>query len=87
MTLLTLSDLSVGAVAIVSSIVQGAHGKGLATRLEAMGIMPNKPIQVLRKAWLGGPIHIRVGTTTELVMRRQEAKNILVHHSQTPLNP
>jgi len=79
MTLFALSELSVGTLAFVSTIAQGSHGKGLSTRLEAMGIIPNKPIQVLRKAWLGGPIHIRVGTTTELVMRRQEAQNILVH--------
>ena len=86
MGVLNLSELSVGTVALVNSIVHGIHGQGLATRLEAMGIMPNKPIQVLRKAWLGGPIHIRVGTTTELVIRRQEAKNILVHPAQQSRN-
>jgi ferrous iron transport protein A len=43
-----------------------------------MGIIPNKPIRVLRKSWLGGPLHIRVGTTTEIAIRRQEAKNILI---------
>ncbi|MFM7577647.1 MAG: FeoA domain-containing protein, partial [Microcystaceae cyanobacterium] len=26
----------------------------------------------------GGPLHIRVGTTTEIAIRRQEAKNILI---------
>ncbi|MGL5033211.1 MAG: FeoA domain-containing protein, partial [Microcystaceae cyanobacterium] len=26
----------------------------------------------------GGPLHIRVGTTTELVLRRQEAQNIFI---------
>ncbi|MEY2979488.1 MAG: FeoA family protein [Prochlorotrichaceae cyanobacterium] len=76
---MNLLNLSVGTVALVNSVTHGAHGKGLVTRLEAMGIIPNKPIQILRKAGLGGPLHIRVGTTTELVMRRQEAQHILIH--------
>ena len=77
---MTLLDLSVGTMAFVNSIAYGSHGKGLVTRLEAMGIIPNKPIQILRKAGLGGPLHIRVGTTTALVLRRREARQILIHN-------
>ena len=76
--LTTLLDLSVGKIALVDQVNLGLYGKGLAARLEAMGIIPNKPIRVLRKSWLGGPLHIRVGTTTEIAIRRQEAKNILI---------
>ena len=76
---MTLSDLSIGKVAIVDQISLGDHGQALITRLEAMGITPDKPIRVLRKAWLGGPLHIRVGITTEIVMRRQEAEQVLIH--------
>lgn len=75
---MTMLELSVGKVALVDSVKAASLSKGLITRLEAMGIIPNKPIRVLRKAWLGGPLHIRVGTTTELVLRRQEAQNIFI---------
>lgn len=75
---MTLSDLRIGKVAIVDQISLGHHGQSLITRLEAMGITSNKPIQVLRKAWLGGPLHIRVGITTEIAIRRQEAEKVLI---------
>ncbi|WLT37680.1 FeoA domain-containing protein [Synechocystis sp. B12] len=50
---MTLLDLSVGQVAFVEKILLGNHGQGLVNRLEAMGIIPDKPIQLLRKAGLG----------------------------------
>ncbi|MFM7576460.1 MAG: ferrous iron transport protein A, partial [Microcystaceae cyanobacterium] len=53
---MTLLDLSVGQVALVEGISLGHHGQGLKNRLEAMGNIPDKPIQVLRKAVLGGPL-------------------------------
>jgi ferrous iron transport protein A len=70
---MTLSELKVGATALVEEITLKGQDRGLALRLEAMGFLPNKPVTVLRKAAFGGPLHIRVGTTTELVIRRQEA--------------
>jgi ferrous iron transport protein A len=75
---MTLSDLAIGKMAIVDAISLNCNGQGLITRLEAMGITPNKPIRVLRKAWLGGPLHIQVGTTTEIAIRRQEAETIFI---------
>ncbi len=79
---MTLLELSVGQVAMVKEVFAGSHGQGLVTRLEAMGIFSNKPIQVLRKAVLGGPIHVRVGSTTEVAMRRSEAQLIDVHFDE-----
>ena len=79
---MTLLDLTVGKFALVDQVALGSHGQGLATRLEAMGIIPNKPIRVLRKAWLGGPLHIQVGTTTEtsgLKFSAMLTKNFLAH--------
>ena len=35
-------------------------------------------IRVLRKAWLGEPLHIQVGTTTEIAIRRQETEIIFI---------
>lgn len=75
---MTLLDLSVGQIAMVDRVLLGIHGKGLATRLEAMGIMADRPIQLLRKAGLGGPLHLRVGSTTEIAMRRSEAQLVQV---------
>ncbi|MFM1843861.1 MAG: hypothetical protein RLZZ490_2604 [Cyanobacteriota bacterium] len=75
---MSLLELSVGQIAVVKSIQLGVHGPGLITRLEAMGILPDKPIQVLRKAMFGGPIHLRIGSTTEVAMRRTEAQLIAV---------
>jgi ferrous iron transport protein A len=75
---MSLSELATGKLAIVKKVMFQAEGQELATRLEAMGIIPNKPIRVLRKAWLGGPLHIRVGSTTELAIRRREAEKVLV---------
>jgi len=76
---MTLLDLSVGQVALVEGISLGHHGQGLKNRLEAMGIIPDKPIQVLRKSVLGGPLHLRVGSTTEVALRRSEAQGIFVN--------
>ncbi len=77
---MTLLDLKPGKVAFVEQINICEQNRALVNRLEAMGIIPNKPITVLRKAWFGGPLHIRVGATTEIAIRHQEAKNILISH-------
>lgn len=75
---MTLSELKPGKIALVEGAEMGQHGQRLLNRLEAMGIIPDKPVAVLRKAWLGGPLHVRVGSTTEIAIRRQEAQMILV---------
>ena len=49
----------------------------LRQRMAALGLREGCVVQVLRKASLGGPIHVRVGTT-EVIMRRIEAKRIVV---------
>ena len=48
----------------------------LKQRLAALGLRVGCEVHVLRKASLGGPVHVRVGTT-EVIMRRIEAKRIL----------
>ncbi len=83
---MTLLDLSVGTIAFVDEVLLGSHGHSLISRLEAMGIIPNKPIQILRKAHLGGPLHLRVGSTTEVAMRRSEAALVRVTLDPNPLN-
>ena len=75
---MTLSELEAGKLAVVEQIQLKSHGQELGKRLTAMGIISDKPIQVLRKAWFGGPLHIRVGSTTEIAIRHQEAKLVQV---------
>ncbi|MBD2560139.1 MULTISPECIES: FeoA family protein [Nostoc] len=55
---------------------------GLVRRLEAMGFKVGQQVKVLRKAWWNGPLHLRVGLTTEVAMRRHEAEKILVKGSR-----
>ena len=54
----------------------------LRNRLTALGLEAGKVIQVLRRARLGGPLHVRVGTT-EIILRRLEAAGIRVSPSLT----
>ena len=47
----------------------------LAHRLHATGFRMGKNIKLLRKAFLGGPLHIQIGTT-EVMLRPAEAQLI-----------
>ena len=42
-------------------------------RLEAMGIRKGRTVQVMRKAPGGDPFEVRVGSTTEIAIRKSEA--------------
>ncbi len=75
---MTLSELESGTIAIVEQVLLKCQGHGLDKRLKAIGIIPDKQIQVIRKASFGGPLHVRVGTTTEIAIRHQEAKMVRV---------
>ncbi len=75
---MTLAELNPGQRGIVLKVQTGCHGEGLTTRLEAMGIIAGKPVKVLRKAWFGGALGVRVGSTTEIAIRPQEAALIAI---------
>jgi ferrous iron transport protein A len=75
---MTLSDLASGSFAVIDSLHLESGDAGLAQRLQALGIVPDKPVQVLRKAGFGGPLHVRVGVTTEVAIRRREASRVRV---------
>ena len=64
-----LTDLRTGATAVVASL---SADPGLRQRLEALGLRPGQPVQMLRRGWWSGPLHVRVGMT-ELMMRRRDA--------------
>ena len=78
---MNLAQLATGKVAFIKEIRFCEENKPLGNRLEAMGIIPNKPITVLRKAWFKGPLHIRIGATTEIAIRYKEAQNIIIQES------
>jgi ferrous iron transport protein A len=76
---MTLSELSVGESARISQVQSDEHGESLVSRLAAMGLVADKEVCLLRKAAFGGPLHVRVGLTTELAIRRCEAANVWLH--------
>ncbi|WP_310621178.1 FeoA family protein [Flexibacterium corallicola] len=53
-------------------------GKELHTRLNALGIINGKKLKVITAAKLGGPLIVRVGSSTQVAIRRSEASRILV---------
>jgi ferrous iron transport protein A len=67
-----LADLAPGATATVSALTADA---GLRQRLAALGLRQGQPVQMLRRGWWAGPLHIRVGMT-ELMLRRRDAARV-----------
>ena len=71
-TLRTLEGLHVGESARIVALNFEAD---LSKRFSALGLRPGNWVRVLRSASLGGPMHLRIGTT-ELILRRHEARSI-----------
>jgi ferrous iron transport protein A len=71
-TLRTLEGLRVGESARIVALNVEAD---LSKRFSALGLRPGNWVRVLRSASLGGPMHLRIGTT-ELILRRHEARSI-----------
>lgn len=76
---MSLLELPIGQVATISHTQASVFGPGFTDRLAALGIIQGRRVEVLRKAILGGPLHIRVGSTTEVAIRRQEAALIFLN--------
>lgn len=70
----SLTDLQPGERATVITLRGEPR---LLQRLCALGIRPGQTIRLLRQAAWGGPLHLRVGMT-ELMLRRQDARRILI---------
>ncbi len=81
---MTLNDMKPGQIALIQGIQSdgGSLQEGFKVRLEAMGLIADQPVRVIRSAWLGGPLQVRVGSTTEIAIRRSEAKlvNVNLHY-------
>ena len=82
---MNLSELEVhGSATVVGVRSDGTEvGDGFKERLEAMGLRKGRSVQVLRKAPGGDPYEVRVGSTTEIAIRKSEAS--LVEITQEPL--
>lgn len=82
---MNLSELAVhGSATVVGVRSDGTEvGDGFKERLEAMGLRKGRSVQVLRKAPGGDPYEVRVGSTTEIAIRKSEAA--LVDITQDPV--
>lgn len=73
--IMTLADLPLNTLARILSTQLDAD---LCQRLAALGLHVQRDIEVIRRGMLGGPLQLRVGST-EFMLRRNDAKQIMVH--------
>jgi ferrous iron transport protein A len=69
-----LDSLETGKIA---TILHLENEPGLHQRLHALGFRYGRQIQMIRRGWLSGPLHVRIGTT-EVMLRRREAQAVRV---------
>ncbi len=75
---MTLNDFKHQQQGRIDRLETTHHGIALTRRLAAMGLVPDKIVTLIGKAPWGGPLHLRVGSTTEIALRRAEADCIRV---------
>jgi ferrous iron transport protein A len=76
-----LNSLAPGASAIIVDLAVDEH---LHRRLKALGFQTGEEISMIRKAWLSGPLHVRIGNT-ELIVRRSDAQAIKIRQTNDQL--
>ncbi len=66
--------------ALVSAVKteDNRDGRALRVRLNALGINLGKEVSIIRRAWLDGPILLRVNQATQVAIRRSEARCVIV---------
>ncbi len=76
---LSLLDLPVGETARVTRLCAGddADGAALGFRLAEIGFLPGETVRVIARAAFGGPLAVRVGSST-FALRRVEAAAVSV---------
>jgi len=77
--LLTLSQLSVGASAVVRDLPK--QGSAF-VRLREMGLIAGTAVQLIRTAPMGDPLEIKV-RGYHLTLRKSEADHVLVEEQKT----
>ncbi|NEQ74185.1 MAG: ferrous iron transport protein A [Okeania sp. SIO2C9] len=75
---MNVADLKTGQMAIVDRVLNIGRDRGIVERLAAMGVVSDRPVQVLREGSFNGPLHIRVGLSTEIAIRSHEAEMIVI---------
>jgi ferrous iron transport protein A len=72
---MNLSELKVHHSATVVEVATDGSdlSNSFKDRLEAMGIRKGRTVRVMRKAPGGDPYEVRVGSTTEIAIRKSEA--------------
>ncbi|NES76557.1 MULTISPECIES: FeoA family protein [Okeania] len=75
---MNVADLKTGQMAIVDRVLNIGRDQGIVERLAAMGVVSDRPVQVLREGTFSGPLHIRVGLSTEIAIRSHEAEMIVI---------
>jgi len=77
--LLKLSDLAIGASAVVRELPKSGGGGagGAALRLREMGVLPGVRITLVRVAPLGDPFAFKVRGSV-LTLRKRDAAHVLV---------
>lgn len=70
-----LTDLLPGDDATVAAV---RGDLPLRQRLAALGVRPGRPLSLMRRGALAGPLHLRLGTT-DIILRRRHARAIYVH--------
>ena len=75
---MNLSDLKIGEIGIIERIISTKHTQGIVQRLKAMGVVSNKPVQILQEAKFCSQLHVRVGSSTEIAIPPQAAEMIIV---------
>lgn len=73
---MTLEQLPVGQKATIAAL---EGDEGLRARMFALGLRAGREVAVIRRARLGGPLQIRIGST-DLMIRRSEARLIHLTH-------
>lgn len=69
-----LAALKAGQTALISALETPPE---LHQRLLALGFRTGRQITLLRRSWLAGPVHVRIGTT-EVMLRRRDAQNVKI---------
>ena len=75
---MTLNDFKHQQQGRIERLETTHHGIALTRRLAALGLVPDRIVTLIRRAPLCGPLHVRVGSTTEIALRRAEAACIRV---------
>lgn len=69
-----LASLQSGQAAVITTLNTSI---GVQRRLRALGFRAGRQVTMLRRSWLAGPVHVRIGTT-EVMMRLRDAQDIQI---------